>query len=160
LIINQIMMIDDTDEEVTLWDSVDEVLICGKGEMIKSIANGCYQNGIPKKNIHFELFETFNEDIYPVEKEFPLLENIEVEFKIFKNSYQTQFEDNKTKILQQLYFKNIRFLIPANRVFVGVVFVNWKNVKLNFWKRYLTENEEKGGKILACMSIPMSKKIK
>lgn len=25
-------MIDDTDEEVTLWDSVDEVLICGKGD--------------------------------------------------------------------------------------------------------------------------------
>src|SRR5690606_37774574 len=57
LIINQILHLDDTDEESTIWDAVDEVLICGKGDMIKSLANACYHNGIPKKNIHFELFE-------------------------------------------------------------------------------------------------------
>jgi ring-1,2-phenylacetyl-CoA epoxidase subunit PaaE len=31
LIINQILHLDDTDEESTIWDAVDEVLICGKG---------------------------------------------------------------------------------------------------------------------------------
>src|SRR5690606_38529936 len=36
LIINQFLLLDDTDEESTIWDAVDEVLICGKGEMIKS----------------------------------------------------------------------------------------------------------------------------
>ena len=161
LIINQIMMIDDTDEEVTLWDSVDEVLICGKGEMIKSIANGCYQNGIPKKNIHFELFETFNEDIYPVEKEFPLLENIDVEFKIFKNSYQTKFEDNKTKILQQLLIQKYPVPYSCKSGICGSCICKLEEGEVELLENeYLTENEEKGGKILACMSIPMSKKIK
>jgi ring-1,2-phenylacetyl-CoA epoxidase subunit PaaE len=41
--------LDDTDEESTIWDAVDEVLICGKGEMIKTLANACYHHGIPKK---------------------------------------------------------------------------------------------------------------
>ena len=117
-------------------------------EMIKSIANGCYQNGIPKKNIHFELFETFNEDIYPVEKEFPLLENIDVEFKIFKNSYQTQFEDNKTKILRKEceFFESIyekckeikqhNFAIKA--LFCNTTFCSkaLNELKENKWKIY------------------------
>lgn len=55
LIINQILHLDDTDEESTIWDAVDEVLICGKGDMIKTLANACYHHGIPKNNIHFEL---------------------------------------------------------------------------------------------------------
>jgi ring-1,2-phenylacetyl-CoA epoxidase subunit PaaE len=83
--------LDDTDEESTIWDAVDEVLICGKGEMIKTLANACYHHGIPKKNIHFELFEEFNDDIYPVEKEFPLIENIEVEFTMLGKNIQLSF---------------------------------------------------------------------
>ncbi len=102
LIINQFLLLDDTDEESTIWDAVDEVLICGKGEMIKSIANACYKHGIPKKNIHFELFEEFNEDIYPVEKEFPFLENIEVNFKLLGENHQTVLANNKMRLLQQL----------------------------------------------------------
>lgn len=154
-------MIDDTDEEVTLWDSVDEVLICGKGEMIKSIANACYQNGIPKKNIHFELFEEFNEDIYPVEQEFPLLENIDVEFKIFKNSYQTQLENNKTKILQQLLIQKYPVPYSCKSGICGSCICTLEEGEVELLENeYLTEKEEKEGKILACMSIPMSKKIK
>ena len=54
LIINQILHLDEDDEESTIWDSTDKVLICGPGAMIKSVANACYNHGIPKKNIHFE----------------------------------------------------------------------------------------------------------
>ena len=76
LIINQILNYDDTDEESTIWDAVDEVLICGSGPFIKEIANASYEHGIPKKHIHFELFEEFNEDIYPVEVQFPLINDV------------------------------------------------------------------------------------
>ncbi len=100
LIINQILHLDDTDEESTIWDAVDDVLICGKGEMIKALANACYHHGIPKKNIHFELFQEFNDDIYPVEKEFPLIENVEVEFKMLGKEYQTKLPINEERILQ------------------------------------------------------------
>jgi ring-1,2-phenylacetyl-CoA epoxidase subunit PaaE len=110
LIINQILHLDDTDEESTIWDAVDEVLICGKGDMIKTLANACYHHGIPKKNIHFELFEEYNDDIYPIEKEFPLIENVEVEFKMLGKQYQTELPDNKEKILQQLLIQ--KFQVP------------------------------------------------
>lgn len=161
LIINQVMMIDDTDEEVTLWDSVDEVLICGKGEMIKSIANACYENGIPKKNIHFELFEAFNDDIYPQEKDYPLVEDIEVDFKIFNSSYQTTFQNNRIKILQQLLMQKYPVPYSCKSGICGSCICSLEEGEVELLENeYLTEKEEREGKILACMSIPLSQKIK
>lgn len=161
LIINQVMMIDETDEESTLWDSVDEVLICGKGEMIKSIANACFDNGIPKKNIHFELFSEYNDDIYPVEIEFPLVEDIEVEFKYNGVVYETKLENNRNKLLQSLSI--LKFPVPFScksgicgscecRLVEGEVEL--------LENEYLTESEEEKGNILACMSFPLTNKIK
>lgn len=161
LIINQILHLDDTDEESTIWDAVDEVLICGKGEMIKTLANACYHHGIPKKNIHFELFEEFNDDIYPIEKEFPLIENVDIEFKMFGKEHHTVLPDNKDKILQQLL--NQKFTVPYSCK-SGICgscecYLEEGEVEL-LENEYLTEKEEAQGKILACMSIAKTKKIK
>ncbi|WP_262147156.1 flavin reductase family protein [Chryseobacterium foetidum] len=161
LIINQILHLDDTDEESTIWDAVDEVLICGKGEMIKSLANACYQHGIPKNNIHFELFEEFNDDIYPIEKEFPLIENIEIEYTMLGKNYQTKLPDNREKILQQLL--TLKFPVPYSCK-SGICgscecYLEEGEVEL-LENEYLTEKEESQGKILACMSIAKTKKIK
>ncbi len=161
LIINQILHLDDTDEESTIWDAVDEVLICGKGEMIKSLANACYQNGIPKKNIHFELFQEYNEDIYPVEKEFPLVENIEVGFKLFDKNYSTTLQNNKTKLLQQLLIQNFPVPYSCKSGICGSCICNLEEGEVELLENeYLTEKEEKSGKILACMSVVLSDKIK
>ncbi|WP_297984594.1 2Fe-2S iron-sulfur cluster-binding protein [uncultured Chryseobacterium sp.] len=161
LIINQMMMIDDTDEEVTLWDSVDEVLICGKGEMIKSLANACFNNGIPKKNIHFELFEEFNEDIYPQEKEFPLVEDISVDFKIFGKQYQTQLQDNKTRLLQQLLIQKFPVPYSCKSGICGSCECKLIEGDVELLENeYLTEKEEEKGHILACMSVVLSKSVK
>lgn len=161
LIINQILHLDDTDEESTIWDAVDEVLICGKGEMIKSLANACYHHGIPKKNIHFELFEEYNDDIYPVEKEFPLIENIEITFKILGKEYETHLPDNKEKILQQLLLQKFPVPYSCKSGICGSCecYLEEGEVEL-LENEYLTEKEERQGKILACMSIVKSKKIK
>lgn len=161
LIINQILHLDDTDEESTIWDAVDEVLICGKGEMIKSLANACYHHGIPKKNIHFELFEEYNDDIYPVEKEFPLIENVEVVFKMLGKAYETHLPDNKEKILQQLLIQKFPVPYSCKSGICGSCecYLEEGEVEL-LENEYLTENEEAQGKILACMSIVKSKKIK
>lgn len=161
LIINQILHLDDTDEESTIWDAVDEVLICGKGDMIKSIANACYHNGIPKKNIHFELFEEYNEDIYPVEKAFPLIENIEVNFKLFNNEYSIELKNNKIKLLQQLLIEGFPVPYSCKSGICGSCecFLEEGEVEL-LENEYLTEREEKAGKILACMSVILSRKIK
>ncbi|MEC5156192.1 ferredoxin--NADP reductase [Chryseobacterium sp. MP_3.2] len=161
LIINQILHLDDTDEESTIWDAVDEVLICGKGEMIKSLANACYNNGIPKKNIHFELFEEFNEDIYPVEKEFPLLENIEVDFKLYGNKYTTELKNNKVKLLQQLLMEEFPVPYSCKSGICGSCECILEEGEVELLENeYLTETEENSGRILACMSVILSKKIK
>lgn len=161
LIINQILMIDDTDEEVTLWDSVDEVLICGKGEMIKSIANACYDNGIPKKNIHFEMFEEFNDDIYPVEVEFPLVENVEVEFKYNGEIYKTVLKNNRDKLLQSLSIQNFEVPFSCKSGICGSCECQLIEGEVELLENeYLTEREEAKGNILACMSFALTNKIK
>ena len=161
LIINQILHLDDTDEESTIWDAVDEVLICGKGEMIKSLANACYNNGIPKKNIHFELFEEYNEDIYPVEKKFPLVEDISVDFKLFGKNYSTKLEDNKTKLLQQLLIQRFPLPYSCKSGICGSCECILEEGEVELLENeYLTEKEEQSGKILACMSFVLSKNIK
>ncbi|MCY1661765.1 flavin reductase family protein [Chryseobacterium sp. SL1] len=161
LIINQILHLDETDEESTIWDAVDEVLICGKGEMIKTLANACYHHGIPKKNIHFELFEEFNDDIYPLEKEFPLLENVELAFKMLGKEYTTVLPTNEERILQQLLVQKFQVPYSCKSGICGSCecILEDGDVKL-LENEYLTENEEERGHILACMSIAKSKKIK
>ena len=161
LIINQILQLDDTDEESTIWDAVDAVLICGKGEMIKSIANACYQHGILKKNIHFELFEEFNEDIYPVEKEFPVINDISVDFKLFNRSYSTTLKDNKIKLLQQLLIQKFPVPYSCKSGICGSCECILEEGEVELLENeYLTEKEESSGKILACMSVVLSKNIK
>ncbi|MDR6405590.1 MULTISPECIES: flavin reductase family protein [Chryseobacterium] len=161
LIINQILHLDDTDEESTIWDAVDEVLICGKGDMIKTLANACYHHGIPKKNIHFELFEEYNDDIYPIEKEFPLIENVEVEFKMLGKEYQTELPDNKEKILQQLLIQKFQVPYSCKSGICGSCECILEEGEVELLENeYLTEKEEEKGHILACMSIAKSKKIK
>ena len=161
LIINQILHLDDTDEESTIWDAVDEVLICGKGEMIKTLANACYHHGIPKKNIHFELFEEFNDDIYPIEKEFPLLENVELSFKMLGKEYNTMLPTNEERILQQLLIQKFQVPYSCKSGICGSCECILEEGEVELLENeYLTVNEEERGHILACMSIAKSKKIK
>lgn len=161
LIINQIMMLDPTDEESTLWDAVDEVLICGKGEMIKSIANTCYEHGIRKQNIHFELFEAYNEDIYPIEKEFPLVEDINVEFITQNISYKTILKNNKEKLLPQLLEQGFEVPYSCKSGICGICECLLENGDVELLENeYLTEHEKEKGHILACMSIVLSDNLK
>ena len=161
LIINQIMMLDDTDEEATLWDAVDEVLICGNGDMIRSVANACYHHGIPKKNIHFELFEAYNEDIYPIEKDIPFLENIHVEFINQNISYKTILKNNKEKLLPQLLEQGFDVPYSCRSGICGTCecYLEKGEVEL-LENEYLTEHEVAKGNILACMSIILSDNLK
>lgn len=161
LIINQILHLDDTDEESTIWDAVDEVLICGKGDMVRGLANACYHHGIRKKNIHFELFDELNDAIYPVEKEFPLIENIEVEFTNLGIIYKTEFKNNKEKVLHQLLQQNFPVPYSCKAGICGSCECKVEEGEVELLENeYLTEKEESSGKILACMSIAKTKKLK
>ena len=161
LIINQILHLDEDDDESTIWDSTDKVLICGPGEMIKSVANACYNHGIPKKNIHFELFEAFNDDIYPTEKEFPLIENVNVKIKF--NHIEKDgivLKNNERKILQQLLDLGYKLPYSCKSGICGSCLCYLKNGEVDMTEdEYLTENEKSQGKILPCVSIAMSKDV-
>jgi len=161
LIINQILHLDEDDEESTIWDSTDKVLICGPGEMIKTVANACYNHGIPKKNIHFELFEAFNDDIYPVEKEFPLIENVNVKIKF--NHIEKDgivLKNNERKILQQLLDLGYKLPYSCKSGICGSCLCYLKDGEVDMTEdEYLTEKEKNQGKILPCVSIAMSKNV-
>lgn len=161
LIINQILHLDEEDEESTIWDSTDKILICGPGEMIKSVANACYNNGILKKNIHFELFQSFNDDIYPQEKEFPLIENVLV--KIKSNHLTTEnilLKNNERKILQQLLDLGYNLPYSCKSGVCGSCICKLQTGKVEMEENeYLTENELQQGKILPCSAIAMSKEL-
>lgn len=160
LIINQILSLDDTDEESTIWDAVNEVLICGSGAMIKETANACFEEGIPKRNIHFELFEEFNEDIYPVGQSFPLLEDIQITFTINRQNYTTTLPNNQSKILQQLLEQKFPVPYSCKSGICGSCVCQLKKGDVELIENeYLTEKEEASGLILACMAVPMSQDI-
>lgn len=160
LIINQILHLDETDEESTIWDAVDEILICGPGAMIQSLANESFKRGIPKRNIHFELFESFNEDIYPVEKEFPLIKNIDVKFKLYGTDYSTVLKDNKFKLLQQLLEQGYKVPYSCKSGICGICECKLENGKVELLENeYLTAKEEASGRILACQTVILDDKI-
>lgn len=160
LIINQILNYDDTDEESTIWDAVDEVLICGSGPFIKELANASFENGIPKRNIHFELFEEFNEDIYPMEVEFPLIENVTVKYVLDGSDYTTVLENNSAKILQSLLELGMPVPFSCKSGICGSCICTLKKGDVELLENeYLTESEERSGKILACMSFALDKNI-
>jgi len=161
LIINQILHLDEDDEESTIWDSTDKVLICGPGAMIKSVANACYNHGIPKKNIHFELFEAYNEDIYLTEKEFPLIENVRVKIKF--NHIEKDgiiLKNNERKILHQLLDLGYKLPYSCKSGVCGSCLCYLKNGEVDMTEdEYLTDKEKHQGKILPCTAIAMSKDI-
>jgi ring-1,2-phenylacetyl-CoA epoxidase subunit PaaE len=127
-------------------------------EMIKTLANACYHHGIPKKNIHFELFEEFNNDIYPVEKEFPLIENIEVEFTMLGKKYTTQLPDNRDKILQQLLLQKFPVPYSCKSGICGSCECALEEGEVELLENeYLTEKEEGQGHILAYVDSEKSK---
>ena len=153
LIINQILHLDDTDEESTIWDAVDEVLICGKGEMIKSLANACFAHGILKKNIHFELFEAYNEAIYPREEHFELVENININFQYQLKKHQLILKNNKESILSQLLELGFDVPYSCKSGICGTCICKLEKGKVDqFENEYLTENEEENGFILPCVA--------
>lgn len=114
-----------------------------------------------KKNIHFELFEEYNEDIYPQEKEFPLVRDIKVKFRLLGENYETVLPDNRTRLLQQLLIQKFPVPYSCKSGICGSCECKLVEGEVELLENeYLTEKEEKSGKILACMSVVLSPDIK
>ncbi|OIK45283.1 oxidoreductase [Elizabethkingia sp. HvH-WGS333] len=160
LIINQILDQDEEDEESTIWDATDEVLICGPGEMIKSIANACYHHGIRKQNIHFELFDEFNEDIYEIEEELPVVKDIEVKFTLFGKKYEHHIPSNETRILSALLEAGFDIPYSCKSGLCGSCRCHLEEGEVYMVENeYLTEKETQSGLILPCVGVALSREI-
>ncbi|MDY6026658.1 ferredoxin--NADP reductase [Bergeyella zoohelcum] len=160
LIINQFLTLDDTDEESTIWDAVDEVLICGPAGMVKEVANACYENGIRKENIHFEFFESYHESIYPIEVEVPLIQSIAVDYSYLGKNKSVHLADNSSRLLQMLLEKGEEVPYSCKSGICGTCMATLITGEVEqLENEFLTEKEEKEGKILPCMCIVKSKKI-
>ncbi|MDR3273051.1 MAG: ferredoxin--NADP reductase, partial [Flavobacteriaceae bacterium] len=95
LIINQIVD----------WDEVDEVLICGPKEMIVNLANAVYHNGIPKKHIHYELYEPIDQIFQNDEKEKSVVKEVEVTFTYEDENHTFTWKNNGSSLLEALLEK-------------------------------------------------------
>lgn len=161
LIINQILGYDEDDEEAVIWDQTDELLICGPGEMIREIANAAFNNGIRKKNIHFELFESFNEDVFPVTQQFPLLKNIKVSYTYLNRHVVAALPDNSRKILHQLLELGYDVPYSCKSGICGACQCKLESGAVEMTdNEYLTDKELSRKLILACTSIALSPEIK
>ncbi|WKS94395.1 2Fe-2S iron-sulfur cluster-binding protein [Riemerella columbina] len=161
LIINQLLHLDEDDEESTIWDAVDEILICGPGAMIKDIATACYNNGMRKKNIHFELFASFNESIFPEDQHYPLVENIRVQWQLNKEkSPVVRLKNNKAKLLQQLLDLGYALPYSCKSGICGACrcILEKGEVEMSD-NEYLTDKEIQQGEILTCVSTVLSDDI-
>lgn len=160
LIINQFLGQDEEDDENTIWDATDEVLVCGPGAMIKSIANACYENGIRKKNIHFELFQEFNEDIYKVEKPIPEVVDIQVNLRLRGENYQYHLTDNKGRLLSALLEEGLSLPYSCKSGICGTCRCQLTQGEvLMIEDDYLTEKEKQAGLILPCVSVALSPEV-
>ena len=76
-------------------------------------------------------------------------------------SYETVLENNKNKILQQLLLKGFPVPYSCKSGICGSCECTLEEGEVELLEsEYLTEKEENHGKILACMSIAKTKKIK
>jgi len=160
LIINQILHLDEDDDESTIWDSTDEILICGQGEMIKSVANACYKNGITKKNIHFELFEEFNDNIYELEENIHEITDINVSFTLNGKTQSHTIKSNKQRILSQLLDSGYSLPYSCKSGTCGSCICKLTNGKVHMLENeYITDKEISLGFILPCISYAITKNL-
>ena len=153
LLINQVLSLDDTDPESTIWDSVDHVLICGPEAMIREIAVACYQEGIPKANIHFELFGTVAESIYPPEPMEVLLSNVRVDVQHQGSLQQVTVPDNRNNILQSLLDLGIAVPYSCKAGICGsCICILEQGTVAQEENEYLTDQEASEGLILPCVA--------
>lgn len=160
LIVNQILALDDTDEESTLFDATDYVLICGPGDMIRNIASEAYRSGIPKEQILFEHFEERHSTIFPSLVETPMVKDISVEYSYRGEKRHLVQKENSVTLLEEI--RGAGFPVPYSCK-SGICGLCMAKLEIGSVVRmedeYLTDGEVEKGYILACRSFASSDKV-
>ncbi|MGM5631499.1 2Fe-2S iron-sulfur cluster-binding protein [Apibacter raozihei] len=150
LIINQIMD----------WDEVDEALICGPKEMIVTLANAIYGNGIPKKNIHYELYEPIEKVFYDEQIQRSTVKEVKVTYTYEGETRSMNWINNGSSLLDALLDSGIDAPFSCK----GGVCGTCQCIKISGdvvlgENLILTEEDISEGKILTCVAQPKSEAL-
>lgn len=150
LILNQIVDINE----------VDEAMVCGPNEMIKTISNEIFAAGIPKKHIHFELFTPDSNplDILPEELDAP--ENVEVTVELDGEVNHIIWNREKN-LIDSLLDADIDAPYSCKGGVCSSCMCKLEEGEVHLGENYvLTDSDKEEGMILACISRPKSPSIK
>ncbi|MDR1876203.1 MAG: 2Fe-2S iron-sulfur cluster binding domain-containing protein [Flavobacteriaceae bacterium] len=150
LIINQIMD----------WDEVDEVLICGPKEMIVTLANAVYHHGIPKENIHYELYEPVEKVFHDDEIQRSKVKEVQLTFIHKGRTHTFIWMNNGSSLLDALLDNGIDAPYSCKGGVCGSCQCRKLEGDVHFGKNLvLTDEDIKNGKILTCAAYPKTDKL-
>lgn len=151
LIINQIVD----------WDEVDEVMICGPTSMIVTLANAVYKQGIPKINIHYELYEPVDKVFMDEEIVTSSIEEVEVTFTYEGETKSIQWLNNGTTLLDALLDMGIDAPYSCKGGVCGTCQCIKEGGDVILGENLvLTDEDIQNHKILTCVAYPKSNKLK
>lgn len=150
LIINQIMD----------WDELDEALICGPKDMIVTLANAIYEQGIPKKNIHYELYEPVEKVFFDDKVKRSTVKEVKVTYTFRKNTKTMNWINNGSSLLTALLDSGVEAPYSCKGGVCGACICAKTEGEVYLDENLvLTENDLNKGKILTCMAHPKTKTL-
>ncbi len=150
LIINQIVD----------WDEVDEVLICGPKEMILILANAVYHHGIPKKNIHYELYEPIEKVFHDDQIQRSTVKEVQVTFTYEGETRTMNWINNGSSLLEALLDSGIDAPYSCKGGVCGTCqCIKIKGDIILGENLVLTDDDIDNGKMLTCVAHPKTDKL-
>ncbi|MDR2122459.1 MAG: 2Fe-2S iron-sulfur cluster binding domain-containing protein [Flavobacteriaceae bacterium] len=150
LIINQIVN----------WDEVDEALICGPKNMIITLANAVYNHGIPKENIHYELYEPVEKVFHDDKIQRSTVKEVQVTFIQGGNTYVLNWINNGSSLLNALLDSGIDAPYSCKGGVCGSCQCKKLEGEIHMGKNLvLTDENIKKGRILTCVAFPKTDKL-
>ncbi|PQL95428.1 2Fe-2S iron-sulfur cluster-binding protein [Apibacter adventoris] len=145
LIINQIVD----------WDEVDEALICGPKDMIINLANVIYSYGIPKKNIHYELYEPVEKVFHDDKIQRSTVKEVKVTFTYEGKTQTMNWINNGSSLLDALLVNGINAPYSCKGGVCGSCQCSRVQGEVILGENLvLTEEDIKNKKILTCVAQP------
>lgn len=152
LIVNQLVDINE----------VDEAIVCGPNEMISVITDEVHSSGIPKENIHFELF-TIPLELDKTEttvEESKELETVEVTVELDGEISQLTWDTSKN-LVDAMVDAGIDAPYSCKGGICSSCMCKIEEGEVNLSENFvLTDSDHEEGIILACCSRPKSKEIR
>lgn len=149
LILNQLIDINE----------VDEAIVCGPNEMIQTIATEIFNAGIPKQNIHFELFTTGSNPLDLLVDELDSPENVEVTV-ILEGEVQELVWNREQNLIDAMHDVGIDAPYSCKGGICSTCMCKLEQGEVLVGENYvLTDDDIAEGMILACISRPKSDKI-